>query len=82
MPMEGLERILEVRLERREMGEAERGQGMVEYGLMIGLVAILVIGVFVALGGQMASQRGIIQQSINDEEVGEGKATLSAATYG
>lgn len=66
----------------RETGEAERGQGMVEYGLMIGLLAILVIGVFVALGGPMASQRGVIQESISSEEVGEGKAALSAATYG
>jgi len=31
----------------------EEGQGMVEYGLIVGLIAIIVIAVFVALGPQI-----------------------------
>lgn len=31
----------------------ERGQGLVEYGLIIGLIAIIVIAVIVALGPQI-----------------------------
>lgn len=33
----------------------EDGQGMVEYGLIVGLIAIIVIAVFVALGPQIQS---------------------------
>lgn len=33
----------------------ESGQGMVEYGLIIALVAIVVIGVLIALGGNLNS---------------------------
>lgn len=31
----------------------ENGQGMVEYGLILGLIAIVAIGAIVALGGGM-----------------------------
>ncbi len=33
------------------MKNNKKGQGMVEYGLIIGLVALVVIGALVALGG-------------------------------
>lgn len=33
--------------------KSSRGQGLVEYGLIIGLIAIIVIAVFVALGPQI-----------------------------
>lgn len=31
----------------------ERGQGMVEYGLILALVAVVVIGALIALGGSL-----------------------------
>jgi len=31
----------------------ERGQGMVEYGLIIGLIAVIVVAIFIALGPQI-----------------------------
>ena len=34
-----------------QMRYNKKGQGMVEYGLIIGLVAIVVIGALIALGG-------------------------------
>mgnify|MGYP000203425383 CR=1 FL=1 len=38
-----------------QLMDDERGQGMVEYGLIIALVAIAVIGVVTAMGGQLQS---------------------------
>lgn len=34
-----------------QMMKSKKGQGMVEYGLIIGLIAIVVIGALAALGG-------------------------------
>ena len=31
----------------------ERGQGLVEYGLIIGLIAVIIVAIFVALGPQI-----------------------------
>ena len=56
----------------------ESGQGMVEYGLIVGLIAIIVIAVFVALGPQI---RNMFQQTVDEESVGEGQAALSAEIY-
>lgn len=36
-----------------EILKDENGQGMVEYGLILGLIAIVAIGAIVALGGNM-----------------------------
>ena len=33
----------------------EKGQGMVEYGLIIGLIAVIVVAIFIALGPQIKS---------------------------
>lgn len=55
-----------------------RGQGMVEYGLMVGLVAILVIASFVVLGPQITSQ---FQQTFDEQSVGESQASISSAIY-
>lgn len=36
----------------------ENGQGMVEYGLIIGLVAVIVVAIFIALGPQIKKMFG------------------------
>jgi len=42
-----------------------KGQGMVEYGLIIGLVALIVIGALIALGGGLESIFNNITESID-----------------
>lgn len=49
---------------------------MVEYGLIIGLIAIIVIAVFVALGGPL---KGLFETAVSEETLGEHQAALSAA---
>jgi len=46
----------------------QKGQGMVEYGLIIGLVAVVLIGVLTALSGGL----GNIFQTITDALSGVG----------
>ena len=47
----------------------ESGQGMVEYGLIIALVAVVVIVALTALGPKIANIFDSIGQSIDDAEV-------------
>ncbi len=54
---------------------AEEGQGMVEYGLIVGLIAIIVIAVMVALGPQIV---GIFESAIEDD-LAEGRQQLEDA---
>ena len=56
----------------------ERGQGMVEYGLIIGLIAIIVIAVFVALGPQI---KNMFQNAVSGQETANNQAALSATIY-
>lgn len=56
----------------------ERGQGMVEYGLIIGLIAIIVIAVFVALGPQI---KNMFSNAVSGQETDNNKAALSATIY-
>lgn len=62
----------------RSMTRDEEGQGMVEYGLIIGLIAIIVIAVFVALGGPL---KNMFANAASSETLGEGQAALSQAIY-
>ncbi|CAM3951807.1 Flp family type IVb pilin [Cohnella lubricantis] len=53
----------------------EQGQGMTEYGLVLGLIAVAVVGALVALRGH------IIDLFDNAEDtVGQGVADMSAST--
>lgn len=62
----------------RELRADESGQGMVEYGLIIGLIAIIVIAVFVALGGPL---RSMFQDAVGTETMGQNQAALSGGIY-
>lgn len=57
----------------------EDGQGMVEYGLIVGLIAIIVIAVFVALGPQI---NNMFTNVVDSNSVGEGQASMSSAIHG
>lgn len=46
----------------------DKGQGMVEYGLIIALVAIAVIAAITALGGNLKNVFGIINENLADVE--------------
>ncbi|MEA4831298.1 MAG: Flp family type IVb pilin [Oscillospiraceae bacterium] len=44
----------------------ENGQGMVEYGLIIGLIAIVVVVALLTLGPEIAKKFGEAQQALTD----------------
>jgi len=44
----------------------ESGQGMVEYGLIIALVAVVLIGALVALNGGLSGIFGDATEALND----------------
>lgn len=50
----------------------ESGQGMVEYGIIIALVAVLVIGGLLLLKGGLASVFGRITDCLNNATNGNG----------
>lgn len=47
----------------RKWFKDEEGQGMVEYGLIVGLIAVVVIGALVALGPKIRD----MFQDVNDQ---------------
>lgn len=44
----------------------EKGQGMVEYGLIIGLIAVIVVAIFIALGPQI---KKLFQGAVSSEHI-------------
>ena len=62
----------------RKWFKDEEGQGMVEYGLIIGLIAIVVIVALVALGPKL---RDLFDQ-VNDiiDDIGKEGATAASGT--
>ncbi len=46
------------------LGGRSRGQGLVEYGMIIFLVALVVIGILTVLGGKVASFYNAVNASI------------------
>lgn len=55
--------MVEMAKNLKAMMKNSKGQGMVEYGLIIGLVAVVVIGALIALGGGLDN----IFQTINEQ---------------
>jgi len=56
------------------------GQGMVEYGLIIGLIVILIVTLFVALNG-IVNIGGESSGTLSEEGIGRSAASLSAGIY-
>jgi len=42
----------------------EKGQGMVEYGLILALIAVVVIGVMTSMGGNLNTMLGNVSNNI------------------
>ncbi len=53
----------------KEVFSREEGQGMVEYGLILALVAVVVIGLLATMGGQIQE----VFQDIVDKLPGDGE---------
>ena len=62
----------------RKWFKDEAGQGMVEYGLIIGLIAIVVIVALVALGPKIRDMFDQVNDSIDD--IGEGATAAASGT--
>ena len=45
--------------------QRDQGQGMVEYGLIIALIAIAAIGGLTTFGGEVGAFYGVIQTAVN-----------------
>lgn len=56
------------------------GQGLVEYGLILGLIAVLIVTIFIAFEGivDIGADSG---GTLSDEGVGRAAAALSAGVY-
>ena len=62
----------------RKWFKDEEGQGMGEYGLIIGLIAIVVIVALVALGPKIRDMFDQVNDSIDD--IGEGATAAASGT--
>ena len=57
----------------------EEGQGMVEYGLIIGLVAVIVIAVFIVVGPKI---KDMFSSTVDSTALDSAKQQIGAATSG
>ena len=62
----------------RKWFKDEEGQGMVEYGLIIGLIAVVVIVALVALGPKVRDLFDQVNDSIDD--IGNGATAAASGT--
>ncbi|MBU0566989.1 Flp family type IVb pilin [bacterium] len=60
----------------KKLFKTEDGQGMVEYGLIIGLIAILTLAVFIALGPQI---KNIFNKTVSNEALTNAQNEINAA---
>jgi pilus assembly protein Flp/PilA len=58
--------ILVDSLARRALGRDDRGVTSVEYGLLVTLIAIAIIGTVTALGGNLSSMFGSVSNQIHN----------------
>lgn len=50
----------------------EQGQGMTEYGLVLGIIAVAVVGILATLRGQIITMFNNVVTAITGKETGEG----------
>lgn len=56
----------------------ERGQSMIEYGLVLAFISILVLAIFVTMG---PSLRDMVTAQATEDEADKREATVSTAIY-
>ena len=54
------------------------GQGMVEYALIIGLVAVITVAMMVLVGPKV---KNMTEKAVSPEELGKGEAGISSSVY-
>lgn len=57
---------------------ANRGQGLVEYGMIIGLLAVTVLAVFMLFGDSL---QNMVAAAVDGETAGESRAAVSSLMY-
>ena len=75
---ENRERRKPIEIEKSPYQPKENGPGMVEYGAIAGLIMIITISVFVALGGPL---RSMFEDVVSTDTLGKNQAALSAGIY-
>lgn len=58
--------MLSLYVKMKNLMNREEGQGMVEYGLVVGLVALAVVGAVILLGGQLETLFDSITGALED----------------
>jgi len=53
----------------------EEGQGMTEYGLVLGIIAVAVVGALAALRGQIIEMFDNVVNAVTGRETGNGSTT-------
>ncbi|GGJ61776.1 pilus assembly protein Flp/PilA [Anoxybacillus voinovskiensis] len=53
----------------------EEGQGMTEYGLVLGIIAVAVVGALAALRGQIIAMFDNVVNAVTGRETGNGSTT-------
>ena len=56
------------------------GQGLVEYGLILGLISILIVTMFVMFN-EVSTSGGIAASTLSQEAMGKHGASVSAGLY-
>jgi pilus assembly protein Flp/PilA len=55
----------------------EQGQGMTEYGLVLGIIAVAVVGILAALRGEIVAMFKEVQSVVSGADTGDSPTTTT-----